>query len=488
MIKLIKNELYKIFHRKSIYVMGIIIFAFILLNNILYKSLYNDDGSLDSLLSVSDYELEFIKEELKDLDPNKESDKTLYVDYKTQYDVLELSSKYGSNSWQNYIINNKLYNIIYNRNYYTYIDKSSVLFEENEKIYNKYLNYLEDDDYKAFVNLEIEETDKAINELNKEKGKTTDKQRLLEIEKSLSTLNFDKEILNYRLNKNISYESSYMNTALDNYKSAHNYLESIDNKDKLSYEDKKIYNSNLEEYNINKYILDNNVNLQKENTVRSNLINSINNYEILIIILIIIVSGTIVSNEFSKGTIKSLLVRPYKRTTVLMSKFISAVIILLISIGYLLLCDLLLGGLFFSFDSLSIPAVIYNFNTGSLEEYNVFVYTLIKVLTKLPMFILILSLAFMFSTVTNNSQVSIALPLVFYMFSSMINGVAMSFNLKWMKFFPTLNWNFEEYLFGGLPAFQYTNLTNSIIVIFVYFVLMIMLSIIVFKKKNIKNI
>lgn len=488
MIKLIKNELYKIFHRKSIYVMGIIILAFILLNNILYKSLYNDDGSLNNPLSIANYELEFIKEELKELDPNKESDKTLYVDYKTQYDVLELSSKYSNSSWQNYIINNKLYNIIYNRNYYTYIDKSSVLFEENEKIYNKYLNYLEDDDYKAFVSLEIEEIDKTITELNKEKEKTTDKQKLLEIEKSLSTLNFDKEILNYRLDKNISYESSYMNTALDNYKNAHNYLESIDNKDKLSYEEKKIYNSNLEEYNINKYILDNNVNLQKENTVRSSLMNSINNYEILIVILIIIVSGTIVSNEFSKGTIKNLLVRPYKRTTVLLSKFISVAIVLLISIGYLLLCDLLIGGLFFSFDSLSIPAIIYNFNTGSLEEYNVFIYVLIKVLTKLPMFILILSLAFMFSTVTNNSQVSIALPIVFYMFSSMINGVAMSFNLKWMKFFPTLNWNFEEYLFGGLPTFQYTNLTNSIIVVSIYFILMVILSIVVFKKKNIKNI
>lgn len=488
MIKLIQNELYKIFHRKTIYVMGVILLAFVLINNILYKCFYDDNGVFNENSFVTSYELEFIKEELNSLDPNKESDKNLYVDYKTSYEILELSSKYDPNSWQYYIINNKMYDIIYNKYYYTYIDKSEKLLKENQSTYDKYLSYLVNDDFKEFAYLELKETEDSISLLNSEKSRTTDKQRLIEIDNTLNSLNFNKEIINYRINKNISYANSYMNTALEKYRDAYTYLESIDNSDDLSYEEKIIYNDNLETYNINKYIIENNINLYKENTVRNNLINSLDNYMILIIILIIIVSGTIISSEFSKGTIKQLLVRPYTRTSILLSKFISTVIILIISIIYLLLCDFLIGGLFFSFDSLSVPVIVYNFDTNELVSYNVFAYTLITILVKLPMLLLILALAFTLSTVSANSQISISLPLVGYMFSEVINALAISFDLKWMKYFPTLNWNLSEYLFGNLPAFKYTNLPFSIIVTIVYLIVMLLISILIFKKKNIKNV
>jgi len=488
LIKLIKNELYKIFHKKTIYIMGIIIIAFSLLGNIMFKIFYDEDGNFNEIISDTEFELTMYEESLKLLDPNKESDKNLYVEEKTWYDVVKLSSEYKNTSWQYYIINNKLYDVIYDINYYTYIEKSDKLLKESKDKYDKYLSYLEKDNYKEFVYLEIKEIEDSIKLLDKEKKETTDKQRLKEIEESINTLEFNKEILNYRINQNISYGSSYLNNALDIYSSSHNYLESIDNIDNLTYEEKVIYNNNLEDYHINKYILDNKVDLNRENTSRSNLINSLSNNEMFIIILIVIITGTIVSSEFNKGTIKSLLIRPYTRTKILLSKYISCIIVLLISIFVLLLVDLLLGGLFFSFDSLSIPVVIYNFNTNLIKEYNVITYTLTNVLCSLPMYIVILTIAFTLSTVTINSQVSISLPLVLYMFSSMINSMAVAFNLKWMKYFITLNWNLNDYLYGRLPQFQYGTLTNSIIMNVVYIMILLVLTVFMFKKKNIKNI
>lgn len=488
MIRLIQNELYKIFHRKTIYVMGIIIFGFVLINNILYKKFYNADGVYNGGIDTIKYQLEFAKSELETLDPSKDTDKGLYAEYKTSYEILELSSKYDINSWQYSIINNKMYDVIYNRNYCKYVDDYNSRLKEYEEIYDRYLSYLEKDDFKEFAYLELEDTENSINLLSKEKETTTDKQRLNEIENTLKNLEFEREIINLRINNDISYANNYLNTALEEYKNSYTYLENTYNNRELSYEEKLTYNENKKNLNVSKYIIDNNVDLNRKNTLRSNLINSIDNYMILIIILIIIISGTTISSEFNKGTIKQLLVRPYTRTNILLAKFISAIIILMISIFYLFMCELLIGGMFLSFDSLSTPVIVYNLNTNSLVSYNVFTYTLITVLAKLPMLLLLLTLAFTLSTISANSQISISIPIIGYMFSEVINALAISFDLKWMKYFPTLNWNLNEYLFGNLGAFKYTNMTFSIIITVIYFIIMLMISVIVFKKKNIKNV
>ena len=51
-----------------------------------------------------------------------------------------------------------------------------------------------------------------------------------------------------------------------------------------------------------------------------------------ILIFSVIVAGTIVSNEFQKGTIKLLLTRPYSRNKILLSKYIVSIISILIFI------------------------------------------------------------------------------------------------------------------------------------------------------------
>ena len=53
------------------------------------------------------------------------------------------------------------------------------------------------------------------------------------------------------------------------------------------------------------------------------------------------------------------------------------------------LMELLIGGVIFGFDSLSIPVLEYDFNANSVQAINVFVYFGIQLLTKLPMIILL---------------------------------------------------------------------------------------------------
>lgn len=488
MIKLIKNELFKIFHKKSIYVLAGIMLAFVILNNIVYKVFYDDNSNyISQTLNDSSWEIDYYSEELKNLDINKESDKEEYISCKTSYDIAVLHSSYQIGTWQYNIIDTRLYDIIYNINYYTYIEKNDKLLKEYQDKYDYYINSFENNNFKVFIKEELDSTQKEIDTLEKEKKAITSTKRLKEIEDSLNILYIKKEMINYRISNDVPYSNSYLNTAIEDYIDTYTYLNST-TVDSLSYNEKIEYNNNLSKNATSKYIIDNKIDLNQENTVRNNLRCIFNSYEILIVILIIIISGTIISNEFNKGTIKNLLIRPYKRSTIFISKYISSFIILILSIIYLVFLELIVGGILFGLDSLNIPIVVYNFTTSSLVEYNIFTYLGILILAKMPLLILIMTLSITLSTITLNSPISIAVPILGYTFSGIIGSLAMSFDLKWMKYFPTMNWDLTEYLFGGLPAFQYTSLSHAIIISIIYFAIMFTLSIIVFNKKNIKNI
>lgn len=488
MIKLIKNELFKIFHKKSIYVLAGIMLAFVILNNIVYKVFYDDNSNyISQTLNDSSWEIDYYSEELKNLDINKESDKEEYISCKTSYDIAVLHSSYQIGTWQYNIIDTRLYDIIYNINYYTYIEKNDKILKEYQDKYDYYINSFENNNFKVFIKEELDSTQKEIDTLEKEKKTITSTKRLKEIEDSLNILYIKKEMINYRISNDVPYSNSYLNTSIEDYIDTYTYLNST-TVDSLSYNEKIEYNNNLSKNATSKYIIDNKIDLNQENTVRNNLRCIFNSYEILIVILIIIISGTIISNEFNKGTIKNLLIRPYKRSTIFISKYISSFIILILSIIYLVFLELIVGGILFGLDSLNIPIVVYNFTTSSLVEYNIFTYLGILILAKMPLLILIMTLSITLSTITLNSPISIAVPILGYTFSGIIGSLAMSFDLKWMKYFPTLNWDLTEYLFGGLPAFQYTSLSHAIIISIIYFAIMFTLSIIVFNKKNIKNI
>ena len=204
--------------------------------------------------------------------------------------------------------------------------------------------------------------------------------------------------------------------------------------------------------------------------------------------MIVMVAGTIVSEEFNKGTIKLLLIKPYTRNKLLLSKLITIFIMIAFSIFAVIILELIVGGIIFGFDSLSVPILAYNFNTQTLESISIFTYLGIQVLVQLPKYILLATLAFACSTLFTNSAVAIAIPLLGYMSADIINQLVIQFKVEFMRFFVSMNWNFNEYLFGNLPRMEGMTALFSAIICILYFVAMIMPTFIVFKKKNIKNI
>ena len=74
------------------------------------------------------------------------------------------------------------------------------------------------------------------------------------------------------------------------------------------------------------------------------------------------------------------------------------------------------------------------------------------------------------------------------MTADILNTLSRAFNLKFMNYFVTLNWDFRNYLFGALPNYEGFNIKFSSIICLIYLVIMLVVSFTIFKKKNIKNI
>ena len=195
-----------------------------------------------------------------------------------------------------------------------------------------------------------------------------------------------------------------------------------------------------------------------------------------------------VDKWIKEGTIKLLLIKPYTRNQILLSKYLSMIIVMVLSIIYLYLTQLLIGGFYLGFSSLQEKVVIYNFQLSTIMCYNIFGYTFLRVLLKLPMLILLSTLSFLISIITSNNILSLTISLIVYIFSASIKSLAINYNIKIMKYLLTMNWNINEYLFGKLSEYKYLNLTTSIIICIIYYIFLLILSFMIFNKKDIKNI
>ena len=160
---------------------------------------------------------------------------------------------------------------------------------------------------------------------------------------------------------------------------------------------------------------------------------------------------------------------------------------ILLLIGLLIVTELLFGGILLGFSGLSIPVVVYNITTANLEIMNVFSYLGLYILTNLPQIILLATLAFACSVIINSTAFAIVLPFCGILGAEIINQFALVYDIKILNYFVTTNWDFTEYLFGGTSIFG-NSLPHAIIVCLIYLLIMLVVSFIVFIKKDVKNI
>lgn len=483
MSKLIKNELIKIFSKKSMIVIGVIILVIIIGFNVLNKI---SQSMSNSYSAYSEGYIQYLDEELSNLDPNKPSDINKYVETKSQKDLATLAKDYKETSWQAEVIGTVISPIIEEMNNYEYIDKNNEALTTSKAQYDEMLTALKNNDWKYFANKELDSLNTQIEELNTLIAQDSENE---DLKTQLKSLELQKEVVNLRLDKNINYGSdNYKSIAVQNYRMyMGNYIQSSQGKN-LTDEDKSEINGYLENANLYKYDLYNDTEYQNTATANYTFQNSIGTYIAIIVMVVVIVSGVSISEEFNKGTVKLLLVRPYSRTKILISKLIAVFITMIITTVAILLLQFIIGGIVYGFGTYMMNVVQFDFTTNSIITLNIFAYLGLIFICKLPIFILIGTLAFALSTLFLNSPLAVALPILGYMGSDVINMIAISYKWDWVKYFVTPNWDLSQYLFGGTQMFNGISIEFSITICAIYFAIMLVASIVSFKKRNIKNV
>lgn len=246
-------------------------------------------------------------------------------------------------------------------------------------------------------------------------------------------------------NIQVQYEKAYNqdNFYLDNY-------EILTNEEK--------YEDILERVQLEKYAIENNIkynillntenqNAQLPTDARIELMQVFKNFDIITIFIIIYLASTIISEEFSSGTIKNLLVKPYKRISILASKIITSILVTLIVAIAIIGFQYLLGGLLFGFDSYSLEAIRYNHITQQIETMSLSNYMILMFFSKIPMYIILTIFSLLLGTITNNMAINILFSLGLYLISS--EGILFNNISKYLFIY---NWDISKYLFGGMSG------------------------------------
>ena len=474
-MKLVKNELYKILHKRSTKIFLVIAIMFVILINVIYR--YSDDLLIFSTTYYEDYNMAL--NYVNDYENNSIGDKELYNYYKSFIDTYDLANNFDSNSWQYQKYMEDYWSLL--QDYYRVQDEgldTTNLFNELEELKTN----IENDNWEYFVQKDINNINENIeyikNTLNDPSLNNNEK---LNYEKELFVLEEQVKLNEYRLEKGIEYGNDYLNNAIDAINS------SLYGMAEYKYSNDTDSTETVKSYYENWYILDEEVDTNNANTLRSVFINFFSEYSFLILIFSIMIAGGIVSDEFNKGTIKSLLIVPHKRSKILFAKYISIIIMILVIIGVLIVSELLIGGILMGFSSLSIPVVVYNITDSALEIINIFGYLGLQILANLPQIILLATLAFACSVIVNSTAFSIVIPFCGIIASELINAFAYAYDIKILNYFVTTNWDFTVYLFGGTSIYG-NSVLHAIIVCLVYLLIMLVVTFIVFKRKDIKNI
>lgn len=202
----------------------------------------------------------------------------------------------------------------------------------------------------------------------------------------------------------------------------------------------------------------------------------------LISLFTIIVAGGIVANEFSKGTIKLLLIRPYKRWKILLSKYISVTGFCLFMILILFIVSFITGGVLFGFEGVNHPYITYNSNI--VKEVNMVAHVFGLYALNSVSIIMMVSLSFMISTVFRNSALSIGLAIFFTFIGGTVTNILTVLKVSWVKYILFANTNLTQYI-DGVPAIEGMTLGFSVAVLVVYFLIFNTISFMGFIKRDV---
>jgi len=207
-------------------------------------------------------------------------------------------------------------------------------------------------------------------------------------------------------------------------------------------------------------------------------INSISGKLSIATIFSIIIASSILTNEYKWGTLKNLLVKPYSKSKILASKFITVLIYACVQYLLMLFFSWLIGGFMFGFSGTSQPHLFVENNV--VKEINLSMYVLINYGLDAINLVVLATVAFMISTLFNNSAISIGVSITIMFSLTVLTDFFSDF--FWNKYSLFSNLHLEDYLFGGVPKMEGMTLYSSLFMISMYQIMFLLITWITFTK------
>jgi len=188
-------------------------------------------------------------------------------------------------------------------------------------------------------------------------------------------------------------------------------------------------------------------------------------------VIIIIISGGIVSSEFSTGTIKFLLINPVKRWKILASKYFTS-----ISFGYVLifaayLITMLATMIMFGADNLS--ASYLSISGETVTSISGFLYVFLQFMLSSVEMIVMATLAFAISSLARSSALAIGVSVMAYVGGNTIVLFLQQLHFDWGRYLIFSNLSLAGTL-NGNTSFAGQTLTFNLVVIAVHMVVFIL--------------
>jgi ABC-2 type transport system permease protein len=183
-------------------------------------------------------------------------------------------------------------------------------------------------------------------------------------------------------------------------------------------------------------------------------------------IFTVIIAADSVAGEFSSGTIKLLLIRPASRSKILMSKYVATLLFAIALILILFISAFLISGILEGFGHLgdgTAGHVLAIYGSSGIEM------------------LLIVTLAFMLSTVFRSSSLSIGVALGLLFIGPLLVGLIAKY--AWAKYYLFSN-TLSQYV-NDSPMIEGLTLQFSIGILLVYFLVFNLLSWVIFVKRDV---
>ncbi|MED2777957.1 ABC transporter permease [Bacillus thuringiensis] len=204
------------------------------------------------------------------------------------------------------------------------------------------------------------------------------------------------------------------------------------------------------------------------------------NAEIGLIVLFATIFGITLAartltDEFQKGTIKQLLIRPRKRVTILFSKYITVLLAMVCIICVGLFVSMLLGGLVMDHSYTEITLVVI----------------LKTIIYQFVSSVFFATVAFFLANIFRKSVLSLIITLFLYFLQSAITLLLLTFAKGVAKFIVFFHLNLAVYdrnpfiNHGMAPTFSEFTFTTSLLLVMAYFVVLLVASSLLFQKRDV---